>query len=242
MNILKPLKHGNVMTEEEALKDLEGVPSIEPVSAADQPTGLGIVLLDQGNSEDSKTQPEWLEHYDKITDGRVFAAMSDYYGFFKRKMDQKTDKQYAKAMLWPNNISECDSHLLTSTRIELLPSGHTKIIQHYGCKYPEHISKRTIVAPVLHKIPLSEAIRTNSARRYLKALFDTEDKTVKIIQTLEFIAGVDRRDITISTIPDPPSPIESDQRASGFNCFSSGLDIYTYSLIGVGQSRGASYP
>ncbi len=40
--ILKPLKHGNVLTEEEALKDIESAPRKEDPQVSDQYEGLGI--------------------------------------------------------------------------------------------------------------------------------------------------------------------------------------------------------
>jgi len=213
--------------------------------------------LDESAAEEGakKKQDEWIDSWNREEDGHVFSSMGDYYLNFKemkRLSEEGTSEEKAKVQIllaslrddfdWPGR----KNWLISSTKIPYEKEGlRARVIQHYRCKRPELIKETELEIPVYRGTPVTEVAGENKGLVYLRTLFDTEDDSETIIQTLEFISGKSRDAIKVWTAAVEGSYTRSQHpsRAAGFgyngDYFHVGGDD---GLVNQGRSRGVFYP
>ncbi|MBI1969584.1 hypothetical protein HYS48_02725 [Candidatus Woesearchaeota archaeon] len=147
-----------------------------------------------------KTQEEWVQYWNAVTDGRTFASMPDYYAAFKqlKAMEERgtaEEKAWARRMVTSLREDFATPCLSTSTRIKYEPHNlEATIIHHQGDK------NKTLVKE-FSRVVVPEYTDTRGERRlgiavgeplglmYLRALFDTEDDGTTMASVLEYISG-----------------------------------------------------
>ena len=184
-----------------------------PANHPNQIVSFENMMLDLNPSEidgKRKTHEEWIDYWNNIDDGRVFASMPQLYLAFKQlkyilEHNPRKEKQYAKYVVeslrkdfnWGDR-----SLLLTSTKTIYLGAIEDSIIIHnYGCKNPSLIKKIDVKIPVYNGIPIEYVAKNVKGLNYIQSLFNTEDGLETIMQTLELISNRKRNNIRIFTTP-----------------------------------------
>lgn len=155
------------------------------------------------------TQDEWFEYW-TCTDEDYMASMADFYYVFKQLKHQyetgsakeKSEAHHSRDRLLTDMHSEAGNNgiLISSTRIMYDPENlKDKIIHHYDCKNKEIVKEIITNIPVCRSAPIE--MLDMRGTEFLQALFDTNDDLQTIIRTLEFISGMNRNRIKISTPP-----------------------------------------
>ena len=244
MNILKPLRPSGLLSEEEALKDIESAPMVRETSPS---TGEGFegIITDCHAAEkgDRRTQDEWIEYWNKSD--RVMASMADYYQYFKQ-LKGNNDEDKVKTLL--TSLREDFDHqekgnwLISSTRLVYSKDNlDARIIPHYGCAEQE----AKIKVPVYRRTPVTQVVSEGEGLTYLQTLFATDDEEEEIIQTLEFVSGKERQEIKVwtPTVGGNNSRSQYPSRAAGFYCSNDNFRVDgDGSLDDRGRSRGVIYP
>ena len=250
MNILKPLRPSGLLSEEEALRDLEDIPMVRETSSP-IPSGkdTGNIILDCHAAEkgDRRTQDEWIEYWNKSD--RVMASMADYYQYFKQ-LKGNNDEDKVKTLL--TSLREDFDHqekgnwLISSTRLVYSKDNlDARIIQHYGFARDELVKEAEIKVPVYRGTPVTQVVSEGEGLAYLQTLFGTEDEGEEIIQILEFVSDRNRDVIKVWTaaVEDAYTRSQYPSRAAGFDY---GNDIFHVGgddgLGSQGRSRGVIYP
>ena len=246
MNILKPLRQSGLLSEEEALKDIEDAPMVRETSSP-IPSGkdTGNIILDSHAAEkgDRRTQDEWIEYWNKSD--RVMASMADYYQYFKQ-LKGMNDKDKVKTLLTSLredfDYQEKGNWLISSTRLVYSKDNlDARIIPHYGCAEQE----AKIKVPVYRRTPVTQVVSEGEGLTYLQTLFGTEDEGEEIIQIFEFVSGKKREEIKVwtPTVGGNDSRSQYPSRAGSFYYYNSDFLVggYYY-LYDRGRSRGVIYP
>lgn len=209
---------------------LEPVPPTPPPASS----ASGIVTLDAVAAEKgaTKTQNQWIEYWNAITDGRYFASAADIYAA------GKTGNTTLLASL-KKDFKE--SWIITSTRIEYDLTGATgvgKITHYYGSTIRVPMVK-TIIIPAYNNTTVDEVVQGASGLQYLQTLFTTTDTAEQIMQTLETLGGKQRSEIKVYT-PDQNARKSVPQRAVRFDLGSGGFHVDGDDHVGgnVGRSHG----
>ncbi len=244
MNILKPLRQSGLLSEEEALRDLEDIPMVRETSSP-IPSGkdTGNIILDCHAAEkgDRRTQDEWIEYWNKSD--RVMASMADYYQYFKQ-LKGNNDEDKVKTLL--TSLREDFDHqekgnwLISSTRLVYSKDNlDARIIPHYGCAREEV----TIKVPYYGGVPITQVVGEGEGLTYLQTLFGTEDEGEEIIQILEFVSDRNRDVIKVWTaaVEDAYTRSQYPSRAAGFGYGDDDFHVGG-GLYGRGRSRGVIYP
>jgi len=208
------------------------------------------IIMDEAAGGKKRTQDGWIEYWNEIKDGRVFASMGDYYQFFKQlkviSEDTADEKAKAESLVaglredfdWP----ERNNWLISSTRlIYSADCLDARIIHHYGCEEQE----ARIKVPVYRKTPIIQVVSEGEGLTYLQTLLDTKDEGEGIIQILEFVSGKKREEIKVWT-----APVEGNYSRSRYPSRAAGFDYYggyfhvsgSDGLDFRGRSRGVIYP
>src|SRR3989338_1746132 len=200
-NLLKPIGKSKHVSPKEAMIILEGIPDAPEGSAGDDEakgiTGPQNVwrpgmkcLIDALPAEDGayKTQDQWIQYFNALKDGRVFASMPDYYQFFKQLKNsiENGDKDVSQAVIQSLRRDFKNRWIDSSTRIQngINPANSLegKIIHNYGCKDTSLVNEEIKEIPIYSSAGIAEVVQEQKGLEYLRAYFGTNDSAETIIQ------------------------------------------------------------
>ncbi len=254
--LLKPIEPEKYISPEDALEQIAKLPDAPEMPEPEQPdTDLEnkIMLLDlfPADNGSRKIQEGWMNYWNTIKDGRVFASMPDFYTAFKQlkefaKRETIKDKifvdQYLNTLQNDFNSDENGNWLMSGTRIIYRSDDKATIMHHYG-RMEVNVNVYDIKIPHLPGINLPGVVSgVRNGLRFLKSLFDTDDDPGTIMEILEFISGKNRNSITVWA----PDPIDRDDKPHRTAGFRSGLGDGQFYVCGnvesdvVGRSRGVA--
>ncbi|MBI5064808.1 hypothetical protein HZA97_01100 [Candidatus Woesearchaeota archaeon] len=160
------------------------------------------------NGGGSLTQDFWLKYWNEKNDGEIMASMADFYQAFKQLKhkyetgtpgEKKDVEDFCKNLRYDMRSSMGNAGVLISsttiiyTQINL----QGRIIHHYNCKEKELIKEYYPWIPVCMMTPIESLCASGFI--FLGILFNTKDDHETIIQTLEFISGLNRSKIVVET-------------------------------------------
>ena len=260
-NLLKPIKNSKHVSIEEAMRILEGIPDAPEGSAgADEAKGSTApqnvwqpgmkCLIDALPAENGayKMQDQWIQYFNALKDGRVFASMPDYYPFFKQlknSIETGDDNAASQAVIQSLRKDFKDRWIVSSTRIQngINPANSLegKIIHNYGCKDTSLVNEEIKEIPVYSSAGIAEVVQEQKGLEYLRAYFGTNDSAETIIQLMGFVSGKERSKIKVWTADTDARSQPTDKVAvlsyggDGFHI--NGDDL----LIDRGRARGVRY-
>ncbi len=235
-----------IFSEEELDRELEDLLR-EPATHTEEthPSFIsGLIDSSSADSNNSKTQDQWITYWNAVTDGRVMASMSDYYAHFKQLREQSergNAKQKAEAQTRLNSFQTDfnQSWIVSSTRLSYYhTSFNGTITQHYGCHRRNLIAQQNLAIPVYQGTSITEVVKSGDGLTYLQQLLGTADPSETIVNTLEYVSGKARNEIKVWTA-DTSNRGSDSERAAGFICSSSEfhVDGDNY-ILDLGRSRG----
>ena len=198
-----------------------------------------IVTLDDIAADNSskKTQGQWIDYWNNINDGRIFASMGDMYAAFGQI--RQSPEQYRT--LLANLRDAFDKRwVVTSTRI-IYQAGSTQaeIIHHYGSN--GHEQNINLEIPVYRGTKISDVLNSADGLAYLKNLFGTEHDKKDIADTLKFVGGKEKDEIFVWT-PDLDGRDSVPDRAALLEFIVDGLCVNgDDSIDDDGRSFGVRY-
>lgn len=173
------------------------------------------VILDyySANRGGTLTQDFWLKYWNERNGDQIMASMADFYQAFKQLKhkhetgtpgEQATVKDFCKNLRYDMRSSMGNTGVLISstTIIYNQMNIHGRIIHHNDCKDKELIKEYHPMIPVCVMVPIELMKNVNGINfgmDFLRALFDTEDNHETLMQTLEFISGINRSKIVVET-------------------------------------------
>ena len=218
MYLLKPTGKSKYVSPEEAMRRLEEVPDAPEGDTRDDKakgiTGPQNVwrpgmkcLIDALPAEDSadKTQDQWIQYFNALKDGRVFASMPDYYQFFKQLKNsiENGDKDVSQAVIQSLRRDFKNRWIDSSTRIQngINPANSLegKIIHNYGCKDTSLVNEEIKEIPVYSSAGIAEVVQEQKGLDFLRTYFGTNDDAEAIVKLMEFISGKERSEIKVWT-------------------------------------------
>ncbi len=253
-NLIKPFGQGNYISPDKALKQIEKMPDAPELKQQKNNLDDVIISLDflPADNGSRKNQKEWIEYWNKIKNGKLFASMPDFYQTFKVLKRYSEDSTISEGKIIAEDIvsglrEDCDWNsnanlLLSSTRIFLNTiNDMSSIIHHYGAM-ENYCQRYDLKIPNMPRINFLSVMLEGQGLEYISKLFDTIDSPETIATTLEFISGKDRNNIEVM-IPFRTKDDDELERMAGFvlsserNCFYICGDIR---FEEIGRARGVA--
>ena len=186
----------------------------------------------------TKTQGRWIEHWNGANGGRYFASMRDMYDAFKQI---KQDPAGHKELLANLRKDFKGQGVVTSTRIFYNANDlGARIVHHCGSSNGSLKREFTLDVPIYKGVGISEALGNQSGIDYLRAFFGTEDNPDDMIETLEYVGGKNKKDISLWT-PEQDGKKSFPKRAAWLFYGNYGFRLGGDDIYGYGRSFGVRY-